>query len=169
MDLLVAARENDARDRMAQADKSALDSGAPGAAASAQTERIFYDGHCGLCHWAVKFVIARDPHGRFFRYAPLQGTTFAALVSAERRAGLPDSVAVLTDDGRLLVRSDAFIHILRRLGGFWRVIGTFISVIPRVIRDGVYNFIARVRYRIFGRRPEVCPVTPAELRARFDD
>jgi predicted DCC family thiol-disulfide oxidoreductase YuxK len=134
-----------------------------------QIERIFYDGHCGLCHGAVRFVIARDPQGRLFRYAPLEGATFAALVPAERRAGLPDSVVVLTDDGRLLVRSDAFIHILRRLGGFWRVIGAIIAVIPRVIRDGVYNFIARVRYRIFGRRPEVCPVTPAELRARFDD
>ena len=134
-----------------------------------QIERIFYDGHCGLCHWAVRFVVARDPQGRFFRYAPLQGTTFAALVPAERRAELPDSVAVLTVDGRLLVRSDAFIHIMRRLRGFWRVIGAIVAVIPRVIRDGVYDFIARVRYRIFGRRPEVCPVAPAELRARFDE
>ncbi len=133
-----------------------------------QIERIFYDGHCGLCHWAVKFVIARDPQGRLFRYAPLQGATFATLVSAERRAELPDSVVVLTDDGRLLIRSDAFIHILRRLGGFWRAMGAIIAAIPRAIRDGVYNFIARVRYRIFGRRPEVCPVTPPELRARFD-
>ena len=132
-------------------------------------ERIFYDGHCGLCHGAVRFVIARDPQGRLFRYAPLEGGTFAALVPAERRVGLPDSVVVLTEDGRLLVRSDSFIHILRRLGGFWRVTGAIIVVIPRTIRDGVYNFIARVRYRIFGRRPEVCPVTPAELRGRFDD
>ena len=134
-----------------------------------QIERIFYDGHCGLCHGAVRFVIARDPQGRLFRYAPLEGATFAALVPAERRAGLPDSVVVLTDDGRLLIRSDAFIHILRRLGGFWRVMGAIVAVIPRAIRDGVYNFIARVRNRVFGRRPEVCPVTSAELRARFDD
>jgi len=69
----------------------------------------------------------------------------------------------------LLIRSDAFVHILRRLGGFWRVIGAIIAIIPRPIRDGVYNFIARVRYRIFGRRPELCPVTPPELRARFDE
>lgn len=134
-----------------------------------QIERIFYDGHCGLCHGAVRFVIARDPQGRLFRYAPLEGTTFAALVPAKRRADLPDSVIVLTEDGRLLVRSAAFIHILRRLGGVWRVTAAIIPVIPRAIRDGVYDFIARARYRIFGRRPEVCPVTPAELRARFDD
>jgi predicted DCC family thiol-disulfide oxidoreductase YuxK len=153
---------------MVHADKFAQYSGAPAGSAAPRIERIFYDGHCGLCHGAVRFVIARDPQGHLFRYAPLEGPTFAALVSAEHRAGLPDSVVVLTEDGRLLIRSDAFIHILRRLGGFWRVMGTITAVIPRAIRDGVYNFIARVRYRLFGRRPEVCPVTPPELRARFD-
>src|ERR1700723_2053571 len=154
---------------MAQADKLTRDSGAPAGSAAPRVERIFYDGHCGLCHGAVRFIIARDPRGRLFRYAPLEGATFAALVPAEKRAGLPDSVVVLTDDGRLLIRSDASIHILRRLGGFWRGIGAIIAVIPLAIRDGVYNFIARVRYRVFGRRLEVCPVTPSELRARFDD
>lgn len=154
---------------MAAVDKLAGDSGARAGSSSPPTERIFYDGHCGLCHGAVRFVMARDTGGQRFRFAPLQGTTFAAIVSAERRAGLPDSVVVLTEDGRLLIRSDAFIHILRRLGGFWRFAAGIIGVIPRVIRDGVYDFIARVRYRIFGRRVEVCPVTPAELRARFDD
>jgi len=154
---------------MAAADKLAGDSGARIDRSAPRTERIFYDGHCGLCHRTVRFVIARDPEGRRFRYAPLQGTTIAALVSAERRAGLPDSIVVLTEDDRLLMRSDAFLHILRRLGGFWGFVAGITGVVPRVIRDGVYDFIARVRYRIFGRRVEVCPVTPAELRARFDD
>jgi predicted DCC family thiol-disulfide oxidoreductase YuxK len=154
---------------MAAADKLAGDSRARVESPAPRAERIFYDGHCGLCHRAVRFVIARDPDGRRFRYAPLQGTTFAALVTAERRVGLPDSVVVLTDDGRLLIRSDAFIHILRRLGGFWRFVAGIVGVIPRAIRDGMYDFIARVRYRIFGRRVEVCPVRPAELRARFDN
>jgi len=154
---------------MAAADKLAGDSRGRVESSAPRAERIFYDGHCGLCHRAVRFVIARDAEGRLFRYAPLRGATFAALVPAERRAGLPDSVVVLTEDGRLLIRSDAFVHILRRLGGFWRVIGAIIAIIPRPIRDGVYNFIARVRYRIFGRRPELCPVTPPELRARFDE
>ena len=154
---------------MAAADKLAGDSQARAGGSLPRTERIFYDGHCGLCHRAVRFVIARDAEARLFRYAPLQGTTFAALVSEERRVGLPDSIVVLTEDDRLLVRSDAFIHILRRLGGFWRFVAGITGVVPRVIRDGVYDFIARVRYRIFGRRVEVCPVTPAELRARFDE
>ncbi|MFZ0634959.1 MAG: DCC1-like thiol-disulfide oxidoreductase family protein [Candidatus Acidiferrales bacterium] len=132
-------------------------------------ERIFYDGYCGLCQGYVRFLIARDKTGGKFRFAALQGATFEALVPAERRSGLPDSMVVLTSDGRLLIRSDGVIHILRRLGGIWKLIAGIIQVIPRGLRDAVYNGVARIRYRIFGRRDNVCPVTPPELRARFDD
>jgi predicted DCC family thiol-disulfide oxidoreductase YuxK len=132
------------------------------------TEIAFYDGHCGLCHRAVRFVLAEDRQGTAFRFAPLQGETFAARVMAQRRAGLPDSIVVQTADGELLVRSSAFIHILERLGGTWRILAAILAVIPRPLRDAAYDFIARIRYSIFGRRDDVCPVTPPELRARFD-
>jgi predicted DCC family thiol-disulfide oxidoreductase YuxK len=135
---------------------------------AAAAEYLFYDGHCGLCHRAVKFVLRHDRSGELFRYAPLQGSTFLARVEAGRRAGLPDSVVVLTREGELLVRSDAFLHILRRLGGGWRVLAAVLSVVPRGLRDFVYDFVARIRYRVFGRRDDLCPVVPAELRARFD-
>ena len=70
-----------------------------------------------LCHRAVKFVLKHDRSGNAFRFAPLQGATYMSRVSAEQRASLPDSVVVLTEDGATLTRSDAFIHIFRRLGG----------------------------------------------------
>ncbi len=133
-----------------------------------ETEHIFYDGHCALCHRVVKFVLRHDGTGRAFRFAPLQGETFQARVGAERREGLPDSFMVLARDGSLLIRSDASIHILRRLGGGWKTLGAIISLIPRGLRDAIYDFVARVRYRVFGRRDDLCPVVPAELRARFD-
>ncbi|MBZ5501421.1 MAG: DUF393 domain-containing protein [Acidobacteriia bacterium] len=136
--------------------------------AAPQPELLFYDGHCGLCHRTVKFVLRHDRPGNAFRFAPLQGPTFQARVPAERRAGLPDSIIVLTAEGALLARSDAFLHILRRLCGGWGVPAGIIAVIPRPVRDAVYDFIARIRYRIFGRRDDVCPVTSPELRARFD-
>jgi predicted DCC family thiol-disulfide oxidoreductase YuxK len=132
------------------------------------TEELFYDGHCGLCQYAVRFVLAEDLAGTAFRFAPLQGETFVAWVAAERRAGLPDSVVVLTRDGELLVRSDAFLHIFRRLGGAWGVLAQGLRVIPRGLRDLVYDFVAQIRYRVFGKRDDLCPVVPAELRARFD-
>ncbi|MGA8873589.1 MAG: DCC1-like thiol-disulfide oxidoreductase family protein [Candidatus Acidiferrales bacterium] len=129
---------------------------------------LFYDGHCGLCHGAVKFVVKRDHAGQAFRFAPLQGPTFEARVPAERRAGLPDSIIVLTNEEALLARSDAFLHILRRLGGGWKILAAVLSVVPRGLRDAAYDFIARVRYRIFGKRDELCPIVPPDLRARFD-
>ena len=129
---------------------------------------MFYDGHCGLCHRAVRFVLAEDREGKLFRFAPLQGETFQRLVAAEQRKMLPDSVVVLTADGRLLVRSGAFLHILRRLGGAWKVVAVVLGVVPRGLRDFVYDFVACVRFHVFGRREDLCPVMPAELRARFD-
>src|ERR1700689_3400113 len=85
--------------------------------AAQEAEYLFYDGHCGLCHRAVRFVLRHDRGGRAFRFAPLQGSTFRARVAEERRVGLPDSVVVLTRDAELLVRSAASLHIFRRLGG----------------------------------------------------
>jgi predicted DCC family thiol-disulfide oxidoreductase YuxK len=129
---------------------------------------MFYDGHCGLCHRAVRFVLAEDRDGKLFRFAPLQGETYQRSVNAEQRKTLPDSVVVLTADGRLLVRSEALLHILRRLGGAWKFVAVVLGVVPRGLRDFVYDFVARVRFRVFGRREDLCPVMPAELRARFD-
>jgi predicted DCC family thiol-disulfide oxidoreductase YuxK len=136
--------------------------------AAPTTEILFYDGHCGLCHRAVKFVLKHDRWGNAFRFAPLQGPTFQAQVPANRRASLPDSIVVLTQSGELLVRSNAFLHILRRLGGGWRRLAGALSVVPRPARDLVYDFVARIRYRIFGKRDELCPIAPPDLRKRFD-
>ncbi len=138
------------------------------APASPTTEILFYDGYCGLCHRTVKFVVKHDRSGHAFRFAPLQGETFQTRVPASQRAGLPDSIVVLTREGSLLVRSSASLHILQRLGGGWRILAGAIAVIPRPLRDAAYDFVARIRYRVFGRRDNVCPVTPPELRARFD-
>jgi predicted DCC family thiol-disulfide oxidoreductase YuxK len=135
---------------------------------AANTEILFYDGHCGLCHRAVKFVLKHDRSGTAFRFAPLQGDTFPSRVPPEKRAALPDSVVVLTADGTLLVRSSAFLHILRRLGGGWKILAGVISVIPRPVRDAAYDTVARIRYRVFGTRDDLCPIVPPDLRARFD-
>lgn len=133
-----------------------------------ESEYIFYDGHCGLCHRAVKFVLKHDRSGTAFRFAPLQGETIQSHISAERRATLPDTFVVLTQEGALLMRSNASLHVLERLGGGWKVLGKILSAIPRGLRDLVYDFVARIRYRLFGRRDDLCPVVPQNLRARFD-
>jgi predicted DCC family thiol-disulfide oxidoreductase YuxK len=130
---------------------------------------VFYDGACGLCHRTVRFAIARDRDGSRFRFAALGGETFRRLVPETARVGLPDSIVVLTPDGRLLTRSAAVVHILERIGGTWRLPAELLSLIPRGIRDLGYNGIARIRYRLFSKPADACPVTPPALRTRFDD
>ena len=130
-------------------------------------EILFYDGHCALCHGAVTFILKRDRAG-IFHFAPLQGETFQSRVPPEKRAGLPDSVAILTLEGDLLIRSSAFLYIFRKLGGGWRFLASVLGVIPRPVRDAAYDLIARVRYRIFGTRDDLCPIVPPDLRARFE-
>jgi len=136
--------------------------------AASKPEILFYDGHCGLCHRAVKFVLKHDKSGNALRFASLEGTTFQSAVPLDQRARLPHSIVVLTEDGSVLVRSDAFLHILGRLGGRWKPLAGVLAVIPRPVRDLTYDFIARIRYRIFGKRDDLCPIVPPELRARFD-
>lgn len=133
-----------------------------------QPDHFFYDGTCGLCHGAVKFAMKRDPAGTAFRFAPLQGSTFQALIDSERRVQIPDSVVILTEGGEILARSDATIRILRRIGGAWGLLGNAGAIIPRPIRDAAYNFVAGIRYRIFGRKSDLCPVMTPDQRRRFD-
>ena len=132
-----------------------------------QTEILYYDGQCGLCHRGVKFVLKHDRSGTAFRFAPLQGVTFQARVSVDQRGALPDTMAVQTATGSLLIRSDAFVHILRRLGGGWKILAMALAIIPRPLRDLAYNFVARTRHRVFRRPDEPCPVVSASLRAKF--
>jgi predicted DCC family thiol-disulfide oxidoreductase YuxK len=131
------------------------------------TDLLYYDGGCGLCHWWVRFILARDLSGTLFRYAPLDGPTFAAQYPEAERARLPDSVVVRTADGRTLVRSAAAIHIGERLGGPWRILARVVSLLPGWLLDAGYNGIARVRYRLFSRPADACPLVPPELRTRF--
>lgn len=133
-----------------------------------ETGYIFYDGHCSLCHRTVKFVLKHDRSGTAFRFAPLQGETIKSLVAPELRATLPDSFVVLTRDGTLLTRSNASLHVMQGLGGAWRLLANILGLIPRALRDVVYDFVARIRYRVFGRQDNLCPVVPPNLRQRFD-
>ncbi len=131
-------------------------------------ERIFYDGDCGVCHGSVRFVARRDPDGRAFRFAPLGGETFGREIPEPARAALPDSLVVLTADGRLLTRSAGAVRILRRLGPAWRLLGALLWLVPRPIRDVFYDRFAAHRGRLAARPEGTCPLLPPALRARFD-
>ncbi len=133
--------------------------------------RIFYDGTCGLCQRWVRLVLAEDPGPDYaFRFAPIQSDAFESTLQQTgiSRETLPDSIIVATEDGQILSRSAAVFHILHRLGGLWRLLAIAGAAIPRPVRDSAYDAVARIRHRFFPRPTEACPLTPPELRKRFD-
>jgi predicted DCC family thiol-disulfide oxidoreductase YuxK len=110
-------------------------------------------------------VLSRDRRARF-RYATLQGG-FAAR-ELPPRGGNPgdlDTMYVLTDDGRLLQRSEAVFFVLRELGGLWRLLA-WLRVLPRALADWAYRMVARSRYRPFGKL-DSCPIHGPAERGRF--
>lgn len=129
---------------------------------------VFYDGHCGLCHNAVRFLLAEDRSGSAFRFAPLGGKAFRARVPEERRRSLADSVVLLTAEGDLLVKSSAMLEAASRLGGYWRILAAVARLIPPAVRDQVYDLIARKRQRQLPSPPETCPLLAPHLQKRFE-
>ena len=128
---------------------------------------LFYDGTCGLCHRAVRFVLwAERDHG-LFRFAPLDGATFRELVSEAERSSLPDSLVVRTPQGTLLTRSAVLLYVLEQWAGGWRILGRVARLLPAAVRDALYDFVARHRFRFFARPADVCPLVPEHLRSRF--
>jgi predicted DCC family thiol-disulfide oxidoreductase YuxK len=125
---------------------------------------VLFDGVCNLCNGSVLFVIDRDPSAHF-HFAALQSDAGRALLRQHGYAGADLSSIVLVDGGRLYTRSTAALRIARRLAWPWRLLYALI-VVPRPLRDAVYDLVARNRYRWFGRE-EACRVPTPELRGRF--
>ena len=125
---------------------------------------ILFDGVCNLCNGFVRFVIARDPAAHF-RFAALSSDAATKLLADAGVLGaIPDSI-VLVEDGRVYFRSDAPLRIARGLTFPWPLFAAFF-VVPRFVRDRVYDFIAARRYRWFGRR-DICMVPTPDLKQRF--
>jgi predicted DCC family thiol-disulfide oxidoreductase YuxK len=128
------------------------------------SDTILFDGVCNLCNGFVRFVIARDPAARF-RFAALTSPAAAEVLRRTGVAGpLPDSM-ILVEDGRAYTRSDAPLRIARGLRFPWPLLYGLI-VVPRFIRDRVYDFVAARRYRWFGRR-DVCMIPTPDVKQRF--
>lgn len=132
------------------------------------SDRVFYDGDCGLCHRTVRFLLAEDRGGDALRYAPLGSDAFVRTVAPADRATVPDSIVLAASDGRLLVRSAAVLAALERLGGAWRLLARAAGAVPRPLRDLAYDGVARVRKRLFAPPAAACPLVPPELGRRFD-
>lgn len=125
---------------------------------------ILYDGVCGLCSRSVRWLIRHDPQ-RVLRYAPLQGETAARLRAAHPRIPPTLESVVLVEDGRVHLRSKAFLHVARHLTRPWRW-AYALRWLPAFVLDLGYRVIARIRYRVWGRS-EQCEIPAPEERALF--
>lgn len=126
---------------------------------------VFYDGGCGLCHRAVKFLIVRDRAG-VLRFAPLDGETARRLLHPVAPPPLPDSFFFLDREGRAHAFSDAVLLAAMELPR-WRWAARAARWVPRGIRDAVYRAVAARRGRLFAKPASACPVVPSEWRARL--
>ncbi len=128
---------------------------------------LFFDGLCNLCNHFVQVVIKHDKKARF-RFSSLQSATGQAVQEyiLKEQGSLPDSL-VLLYRGRIYIKSAAALKTASLLGGVYSLL-TAGYILPRTLRDAIYDVVARYRYKWFGKRDK-CMVPTPELRARFLD
>ena len=126
---------------------------------------ILFDGVCNLCNNSVQFVIKRDPQG-IFKYASLQSDFGQQLLKQFNLPSDKFNSFILFQDNQVYTRSTGALKMLSQLKG-WKWIKVF-YIVPRFIRDGVYNLISTYRYRWVGKKDE-CMIPTKELKARFLD
>jgi predicted DCC family thiol-disulfide oxidoreductase YuxK len=124
---------------------------------------ILFDGVCNFCCASVQFIIARDPQG-YFQFASQQSDLGQAMLAA---AHLPATLEtfVLVEGSTVSTRSTAALKVTSRLTQPWPLCAVF-WLVPRFLRDVVYRWIAKNRYRWFGQK-ETCWLPTPEIRARF--
>ncbi len=127
---------------------------------------VLFDGVCNLCSSSVQFILKRDTKNQFL-FGSLQGETGQAYLKKFNLPADAFNSFMLVEDDALYTRSTAALRMVKHLGGTWSLLYAFI-IVPKFIRDGVYNFIAKNRYKWFGKK-EACWVPTPDLNAKFLD
>ena len=126
---------------------------------------ILFDGVCNLCNGVVQWIISRDSLDTF-RFASLQSVVGQELTRARQiDTDQVDSIILIDPGVAFYIKSDAALEIARGLKGY-SLLPLLFGWIPKSIRDGMYDLVARNRYRLFGKKQE-CMVPTPELKARF--
>jgi predicted DCC family thiol-disulfide oxidoreductase YuxK len=127
---------------------------------------LVFDGVCNLCNGAIQFIIPRDPEGKI-RFAPLQSELG---VDIRDQSGISTDnleTVVFVDDGLAYTKSDAAIRIGEQLGGVFRLLSLG-RLVPRRLRDRIYDFVAENRYDWFGQKDQ-CMIPDEDVSDRFLD
>ncbi len=129
-----------------------------------QARIILFDGICNLCCSWVQFVIKHDSKAKF-RFASIQSKSGRKLLETFEIAYESPETIIFIKDNHCLVESDAVLSILRELDGIWSAFYGFI-LIPKSIRNFIYRFVAKRRYRLFGKR-NTCLLPNDKHQKRF--
>ncbi len=124
---------------------------------------VLFDGYCNFCNGAVQFIIKRDKKEKF-RFASLSWPVGEAVRKKFPAYASADSILVY-HQGKLMARSSAALYISKHLGALWPTAGVF-RVVPSVIRDAVYDWVARNRYRWFGKK-DTCMMPEKDVSHLF--
>ncbi|MFC6722109.1 thiol-disulfide oxidoreductase DCC family protein [Halobacteriaceae archaeon SHR40] len=125
---------------------------------------VLFDGVCNLCEGSVKFLIQRDPEG-VFRFAPLQSTVAEELLASHDIDPTDLDSVVLVEGEEVYTKSDAVLRAAHHLGGIYRLLPPF-EILPRSLRNRLYDFVADRRYGWFGKK-EQCMMPTPDIRSRF--
>ncbi|MCC7191335.1 MAG: DUF393 domain-containing protein [Phycisphaeraceae bacterium] len=125
---------------------------------------VLFDGICNLCSASVNFIIKRDP-ADYFRFAALQSDTGRSLLREYQLEEGTINSMVLIQNGKTYIRSSAAVRIASHLCGFWKALVVFM-IVPPLIRDVIYSFIAKHRHRWLGNT-EACNLLTSETSERF--
>ena len=125
---------------------------------------IFFDGVCNLCNTSVQFIIKRDKADQF-RFASLQSEYAQEVLPNDLTVPEALQSIILRHNGKIMKKSTAALTIAKKLSGGWPLLYAFI-IIPKFIRDFIYDLIAKNRYRMFGKKNE-CMIPTPELKHRF--
>ncbi|MGM7634833.1 thiol-disulfide oxidoreductase DCC family protein [Bacillus sp. Hm123] len=124
---------------------------------------ILFDGECNFCEHSVQFIIKRDPKAHY-KFASLQSDIGQRLMEAHQVPSNIDSL-LLIDGDHCYHQSTAALRICKHLSGGWKLF-YYLLIIPRPIRDKVYQWVAKNRYKWFGKKDH-CVLPSPEIRKRF--
>lgn len=124
---------------------------------------VLFDGYCNLCNSAVQFILKRDRKDQFY-FAGLSWRAGKEIIERFPKFKDADSILVF-ENGKVFDQSSAALRIARGLGGWWLLAMVF-WIIPKFLRDAIYSFIARNRYRWFGKKDN-CMIPDENVKKKF--
>ena len=131
-----------------------------------ETKIILFDGVCNLCNGAINFIIKHDPSAQF-KFASLQGETGQRLLKKHQINSAETDSIVLVEGDTVSVKSSAALRIAKYLNKGYPLLFGFM-IVPKFIRNAIYDYIARNRYKWFGKK-DSCMIPTPELKSRFLD